>query len=442
MLKVSLRAALVAAIGLLASPLHAEMAEIKVAQQYGISYLPLMLMEEQKLIEKHAKAAGVDVKVDWARFAGGNVMNDALLSGGLQFASGGVGPLVTLWSRTKGNLDVKAVSAINSMPLYLNTRNPDVKTIKDFTEKDKIALPAVKVSIQAVTLQMAAEKAFGAGQQNKLDALTVSMSHPDAQVALLSGASEITAHFGSPPFQYQQLEKPGIHTVLTSYDVLGGPATFNVVWTTSKFRSENPKLYDAFVKALDEAIALINKDKQAAAEAYLRISKDKDARREHSRDAERSGHRLHDDPAERDEVRRFHGQDRLDQGEARLVEGPFLPQHPRRGRQLMPDASRADEAALPRSRRDPRGARADRAPRAPHAGADAARRSTRRQARASSSSARISRRSAPSRRAARSTRCSRLPTPMPGAAWSRTRRATTARRSRTRRGSAASPPGS
>ena len=93
---------------------------------------------------------------------------------------------------------------------------------------------------------------------------------------MLSGASEITAHFGSPPFQYQQLEKPGIRTVLSSYDVLGGPATFNVVWTTSKFRNENPKLYDAFVKALDEATATINRDKKAAAEAYLRISKDKD----------------------------------------------------------------------------------------------------------------------------------------------------------------------
>ncbi len=253
------------------------MSEIKVAQQYGISYLPLMVMEEQKLIEKHAKAAGVDVTVGWAKFAGGNVMNDAMLSGSLQFASGGVGPLVTLWARTKGNLDVKAVSAINSMPLYLNTRNPNVKSIADFTDKDRIAMPAVKVSIQAITLQMAAEKAFGEGQQSRLDPLTVTMSHPDAQTALLSGASEIDAHFSSPPFQYQQLKRPGIHTVLNSYDVLGGPATFNLVWTTSKFRSENPKLYDAFVKALDEATAFINRDRKAAAETYLRISKDKDS---------------------------------------------------------------------------------------------------------------------------------------------------------------------
>ncbi|MBK8742890.1 MAG: ABC transporter substrate-binding protein [Betaproteobacteria bacterium] len=255
---------------------HAEVGEIKVAQQYGISYLPLMLMEEGKLIEKHAKADGIDLKVNWVKFAGGNVMNDAIISGDLAFASGGVAPLVTIWSRTRGTLDVRAVSAINSMPLYLNSRNPAVKTVKDFTDKDRIALPAVKSSIQAVTLQMAAEKEFGPGNFAKLDALTVTRSHPDAQAALLSN-TEINAHFSSPPFQYQQLRKPEIHTVLNSYEVLGGPATFNLVWTAGKFVRENPKVYAAFVKALEEATAAINGNKQAAAEAYLRISKDKDS---------------------------------------------------------------------------------------------------------------------------------------------------------------------
>jgi sulfonate transport system substrate-binding protein len=261
----------------LAPTLRAEMGEIHVSRQYGISYLPLMIMEDEKLIEKHAKAAGVDVKVDWSKFASGAVMNDAMLSGNLQFASGGVAPFATLWAKTRGNIDVKGVAAINSMPLYLVTNNPNVKTIKDFTEKDKIALPAVKVSIQAVTLQMAAEKAFGPGQQNKLDHLTVSMAHPDAETALLSGKSEVTAHLGSPPFQYQELEQKGMHRVLNSYDVLGGPATFNVVWTTKKFHDENPKVYAAFVAALDEATAQINQDRRKAAQTYLRISKDKDS---------------------------------------------------------------------------------------------------------------------------------------------------------------------
>ena len=269
-------AVLAGVVALCITAARAEMAEINVAQQYGISYLPLMLMEDKKLIEKHAKAAGIDVKVGWAKFAGGNVMNDALLSGSLQFASGGVGPFVTLWARTRGNLDARGVGALNSMPIHLVTRNPNVKTLADFGPNDRIAVPAVKVSVQAVLLQMGAEQAFGAGQQNRLDALTVTMSHPDAIQALLSGQSEINAHFGSPPFQYQEVAK-GAHVVLNSYDVLGGPATFNVIWTTTKFRNDNPKLYDAFVKALDEAIGEINRDKRAAAEAYLRISKDKDS---------------------------------------------------------------------------------------------------------------------------------------------------------------------
>jgi NitT/TauT family transport system substrate-binding protein len=275
--KAALTIALAACSLSVLAPARADMSEIHVSRQYGISYLPLMIMEDQKLIEKHAKAEGIDVKVDWSKFASGAVMNDALLSGNLQFASGGVAPFTTLWAKTRGNLDVKGVAAINSMPLYLVTNNPKVKTIKDFTEKDKIALPAVKVSIQAVTLQMAAEKAFGPGQQNKLDHLTVSMSHPDAETALLSGGSEITAHLGSPPFQYQELEHKGMHRVLNSYDVLGGPATFNVVWTTKKFHDENPKIYNAFVAALDDATAQINHDKKKAAETYLRISKDKDS---------------------------------------------------------------------------------------------------------------------------------------------------------------------
>lgn len=257
---------------------HAETGEVRIAQQYGISYLPLMLIEHNKLLEKQAAARGLgDLKVTWAKFAGGNVMNDALLSGSLDFATAGVAPATTLWAKTRGTpQEVRLVSAMNSMPIYLNTRNPNVRTIKDFTDKDKIALPAVKVSIQAVTLQMAAEKAFGEGKHNQLDAYTVSLAHPDAQAALLSGNSEITGHFSSPPFQYQQLEKPGIRTVLNSYDVLGGPATFNVIYGTAKFRDANPKTYQAFLAAFEEATAIINKDKKAAAEFYLKVSKDKD----------------------------------------------------------------------------------------------------------------------------------------------------------------------
>jgi NitT/TauT family transport system substrate-binding protein len=267
---------LVVACGLGNAPASAEVSELKIAKQYGISYLPLMLMEADKLIEKRAAADGIGtLNVEWVTLADGAPMNDAILSGSLHVASGGVGPLATIWARTKGTGDVKAVAAMNSMPLYLNVRKADVKTLKDLHETDRIALPAVKVSIQAVTLQMAAEKEFGVGNHGKLDHLTVAMSHPDAQAALLSGASEVIGHFSSPPFQYQQLKTAGIHTLVNSYDVLGGPATFNLVWATAKFHDENPKVFAAFFKAFQEAINTIKKDKPTAARRYLEIAKDR-----------------------------------------------------------------------------------------------------------------------------------------------------------------------
>jgi NitT/TauT family transport system substrate-binding protein len=253
-----------------------EQREIRIAKQFGISYLPLEVMEVRQLIEKQAKAAGLpDIKVEWSQLSSGAPMNDALLSGNLDFASGGVGPLLTIWAKTKGSYGVKAASSINSMPLYLTTINPNVKTIKDFTDKDRIALPAVKVSIQAVTLQMAAEKAFGPGKFDALDRLTVSMAHPDGMTAMMSGRSEVTGHFTSAPFMYQELDDSRVRRVLSSYEVLGGPSTFNLVWTTSKFHDQSPRLYGAFMAALEEAMSFISGDKRAAAELWIGAEKSK-----------------------------------------------------------------------------------------------------------------------------------------------------------------------
>ena len=269
---------LLAAVALmvpLAGTARAEVKEVRLAKQYGLSYLSLIVMEENRLIEKHVKKAGLgDIKVIWATFGSGSVMNDALLSGSVDFASGGVAPLLTLWDKSNG--DVKGVAAIDSIPLYLNSNNPAVKSIKDLTDKDRIALPAVKVSIQAVTLQMAAAKLYGQNNYNKLDKLTVSMKHPDAMAALLSNKSEVTAHIASPPFMFQELADPRVHTILNSFELLGGPHTFDVVWAHKRFRDANPKTYAAVFAALEEAMAIINRDKRAAAELYVKASKSKE----------------------------------------------------------------------------------------------------------------------------------------------------------------------
>jgi NitT/TauT family transport system substrate-binding protein len=251
---------------------RAEVGEVRAAQQYGLSYLALMVMEDQKLIEKKGKEAGLDLKVTWAKLGGPAAMNDALLSGSLDFASGGVPGLITLWSKTKDSaLAVKGVGALNNMPVELITSNPNVKSIKDFTEKDKIAVTSVKVSTQAMLLEQAAAKEWGPQNFAKLDPLTVSLPHPEAMTALLSGSGAITAHFASPPFSYTEKAK-GFRVVAKNYDILGGPATFNVVWTTSKFANANPKAYAAFAGAFADATDWINKNKQQAAELYKRMT--------------------------------------------------------------------------------------------------------------------------------------------------------------------------
>jgi NitT/TauT family transport system substrate-binding protein len=271
--------AIVAGVGLLGllSPAAAETSEIRLARQFSMGYLQLNVMEHQQLIEKHAKALGLpDVKVSWFTFNGPTAVNEALISGNIDIGSGGVPGLLSLWARSKGTpQEVRGIFALSSQPFLLNSRDPAIKSITDFKDSDRIAVPAVRSSVQAITLQMAAAKAYGPKNFNKLDPLTVSMTPPDATIALLKGGAQISAAFSVPPFQYQQLEDPGVHTVLNSFDVMGGSHTFTAVWAPAKFREQNPVLYKAFVAALKEATDIVNKDKRGAAALWIEDSKSK-----------------------------------------------------------------------------------------------------------------------------------------------------------------------
>ena len=173
-------------LGLL-SQASAEVPEIRLAKQFSMGYLQLNVMDHQKLIEKHAKLLGIpEVKVTWQTFNGPAAMNDALLSGNIDIASGGVPGLLVAWGKTKGTAqEIRGISALTSQPVLLNSRNPAIKTIADYKDGDKIAVPAVKSSVQAITLQMAAVKLFGAKQFDKLDPLTVSMTPPDSTLSLI-----------------------------------------------------------------------------------------------------------------------------------------------------------------------------------------------------------------------------------------------------------------
>ncbi len=248
--------------------------KIRIAEQFGIVYLLLNVAQDQKLIEKHGKKQGVDIDVDWVKLSGGSAVNDALLSGSIDVAGAGLGPLFTIWDRTAGRQNVRAVASLGNFPYYLVSTNPAVKSIADFSQKDRIALPAVTVSVQARILQMAAAKQWGKLEFKKLDPITQTVPHPDAAAALIAGKTELNAHFGNPPFQEQELAgNPAAHIVLNSYEVLGGPSSATVLYATEKYVKENPKTYRAFIDALVDAAQLASSNPEAAADAYLRVNK-------------------------------------------------------------------------------------------------------------------------------------------------------------------------
>ncbi|VXC15830.1 ABC transporter substrate-binding protein [Burkholderia sp. 8Y] len=249
---------------------------IRIAEQYGVVYLLLNVARDQKFIEQEGKKQGIDIKVDWAKLSGGASINDALLSGSVDIAAAGVGPLLTIWDRTHGRQNVKGVASLGNLPYYLISNDPRVKTIADFTEKDRIAVPAVGVSVQSRILQYAAAKKWGDKEYDRLDKLTQAVPHPDAAAAIIAGGTEIDAHFANPPFQQQELAgNAKAHIVLSSYDVLGGPSSATVLYATEKFRNDNPKTYRAFVDGLADAARFVTQHPDEAADIYLRVNQAK-----------------------------------------------------------------------------------------------------------------------------------------------------------------------
>jgi NitT/TauT family transport system substrate-binding protein len=271
-------ASVFALLGIIASAPQAlaqQKTEISLSRQPGIFYMPSHIIEKQKLIEKHAAALGLpNVTTKWITFSGGGAQTDALLAGGVDILNTGTGNLLLLWDRTKGG--VKGIVATSAQPMTLISRDANIKSIKDFGPNDKIAVPTVKISTQAIVLQIAAAEAFGADQWSKLDSNTVQLGHPDAYAALSNSQHEVRNHFSIPPFTFLELKSvPGAHLVLSSPDVMGGPLSQAQFFTTTKFAEANPKIIQAVRGATKEAQDLIRSDTKAAVDIYKEVTGDK-----------------------------------------------------------------------------------------------------------------------------------------------------------------------
>ncbi len=256
---------------------RAEAPVVRISKQYGLGYMSMMVMEKLGLIEQHADRVGIPgLKIEWSVLGGPGPQIDALLAGQADFIGPGGTTLITLWDKTAGTpQEVRALSALQCMPFVMVTKTERIKTIADLTEKDRIALPGVKITGHALTLEMAAAQKWGFDQYARLDPLTVTLAHPDAMAAVAGGMSEITCHLASSPFYYYELAMPGMHQVMKSYDVTGGKHTNGVLLATRKFHDANPKICAAVLGAQKEANAFIKAEPRKTAEIYLAMTADK-----------------------------------------------------------------------------------------------------------------------------------------------------------------------
>ncbi len=260
--------------GLMAPAARAEVNEVRITKQPGIIYLAPIVMEQQKLIEKAAEALGLKgFTATFITFGGGGAATDALLSGGVDIVTTGASNMLLLWDRTKGQ--VKGLAGSSATPMWLISNNPAVKTLQDLKPSDKIAVPTVKMSSQAIILQIAARKLYGDAQFDHFDAMTTTLGHPDAQAALTSGGGILTGHFSGAPYQAAEAASPGLHVVTTSDEILGGPYSNAVYFATTKFHDANPNVVKAFMLAAQQASDYIAAHPREACELYLKVTGEK-----------------------------------------------------------------------------------------------------------------------------------------------------------------------
>jgi NitT/TauT family transport system substrate-binding protein len=262
---------LASSIAVSATASRAEVKEIRIALQFGLFNLPVTVAEAQGYFRERARKAGIaDLNVSIQRFTGGSAMNDALLSGNTDVALYGPTALLVAWDKTKGQQNIAALTALATYPIILFTNKPEVRSFADFGKEDRIAVPG-HVSPHAVLMRMAAERFYGPDKYAEVDHLLVTMSHPDATAALISGKTGISGYVASPPFSDVLRKSDKVHAVVSSKDFFGGnDATIALLAAKKEFVDTNPIVAKVIIAALEDGIALIALDPGTAADIYIK----------------------------------------------------------------------------------------------------------------------------------------------------------------------------
>jgi NitT/TauT family transport system substrate-binding protein len=229
--------------------------KITIAYQFGIGYAPLLIIKQQRLLEK----AYPGLKVEWKQLASGTPITDGIIKGDIQIGAMGTGPMLVGWAR---GTNWRVLAPLDEADLWLMVKNPSIRTLADLRGK-RIATPTA-TSIQAVALRKMAEVKLQ--NARALDSSLISMDHPDGMQALLSG--QIDAHFTSPPYQWLELGR-GARALGKSYGYFGAHS-FLVTVVTRKFYDDYTAFSNRYYRLVKQTIDLINKKPTVAAAILAR----------------------------------------------------------------------------------------------------------------------------------------------------------------------------
>jgi NitT/TauT family transport system substrate-binding protein len=259
---------------LLGRQVLADSAPLRLLRPADLSALPLFVMEHEHLIERTAEAMGLGtLKVTWSTAASDDTI-EALAAGQADLVFADPVPFLIAADAGAGTpAEIRAIGAVAQRPYVLVTRNSAIRTIRDFTAADRIALPAPKISGPAVMLEMAAAQEWGIEQFDKLNRLTVARTDAAAAAALMSPKPDISTHFSRSPQADIELSDPAMHRIMDSFDI-AGPHSTAVLVVTARFRGANRELIKAILSALQQADDFIKRSPGAAAEIFGSMSKD------------------------------------------------------------------------------------------------------------------------------------------------------------------------
>ncbi|NCB05163.1 MAG: ABC transporter substrate-binding protein [Clostridia bacterium] len=226
---------------------------LTIAIQYGVAYAPLEWMKQEGLLER----ALPDVSIQWKQLGGPMPIREGMLAGEIDIGCMGVGPVLIGIDQ---GMPWRYCAALSANEVAFVVSDSNIHSLADLTFSQRIAVLSPGCT-QHILLCMAAEQQLG--NPLALENQLVSLSHPDAMTALLSGG-EVVMHISCPPYTDMELES-GMHTILTGEEVMGKPFTFISCVAMERFHDQQPALYDAFLACLNQAFEAINADLPAAA---------------------------------------------------------------------------------------------------------------------------------------------------------------------------------